>query len=812
MTQRPSVIQAFLAELKRRHVFRVTLVYGGTAFVVVEVADLVFPRLGLPEWTVTLVVALLLLGFPIALVLAWAFELTPAGVKRTGPAATGELEAVVAEPGHRRWPAGLLALAALFLLLAAVWFTGGREFFLADFERGAAVPATTDIPASATAVAVLPFAVQGGPDVAYLEEGIVNLLSTKLDGAGDLRSVNPRTLLRVVEREGLPPGDPEAGRRIAEEFGARLYLVGNLVEVGGRIQLDAELHDRDAGAGPIGQGAVEGDVDELFQLVDDLAARLLSRMSGGPAARVRRIAAVTTTSLPALKAFFGGEGLFRRAQFGAAVESFQRAVEEDSTFALAHYRLSLAAEWNFQDDLARQAAERAVRFSDRLADRDRRMLEAFLVRRRGANAEAERLYRSILGTHPDEMEAWLDLGEVLFHASPLYGRSFTASREALEKLLYFDPRHSTALIHLSRVVAYEGDHVALDTLVDRFMVLNPEPGRTLEIEALRAFAKRDAPEIEATSARLERAEDAGVALAVWAAAVYAGNLVGAERVARTLTAPHRSAEARRLGFAWLAHLKLAAGRWAEAKAQLAELGDLSEGIALEYRALLSNIPFVPVSPGELAELGSELSRLDPGAVIGSDNPSVVFTAHDRLHSLIRLYLLGRTRARSGDAAGAERYADELLTVELPRTAGSLAQDLAHSVRSQILLSEGRAAEALAELEQARMETWYGQTMASPFYSQVAERFARAELLRALGRSEEAIDWYANMVELSPFELPYLAMSHLRRAEIYDELGELDDAAEHYTRFVQLWKDADPEFQPQVASARQRLEELSAQNR
>ncbi len=136
-----------------------------------------------------------------------------------------------------------------------------------------------------------------------------------------------------------------------------------------------------------------------------------------------------------------------------------------------------------------------------------------------------------------------------------------------------------------------------------------------------------------------------------------------------------------------------------------------------------------------------------------------FTAHDRLHPLIRLYLLGLVRARLGDTA-ARRYAGELVGVELPRTAGSLAEDLARSVRARIL-REGRAAAALAELDGARMETWYGQTMASPLYSQVFERFVRAELLYQLGRLEE------------------------------------------------LWRDADPPLQPRVDAARARLADLRA---
>ncbi len=811
MTARISPIHAFLAELKRRHVFKVAAAYGATAFVVIEAADLVFPRLGLPDWTVTLVVALTLLGFPVALVLAWAFQLTPEGVKRSAPATAGELEAIVAEPRRRRWPSGILALAAVALLFTAVWFAGGRRLFAPDDRGGVA---TTESHALSSAVAVLPFTVQGRPELAYLREGMVNLLSTKLDGAGELRSVDPRTLLRFVERSNLGAGDPATAGAVADRFGAGLYVVGDLVEVSGRIQLAATMYDRKRGGEPIGQAAVEGDVDSLFALVDDLAAQLLSGMSGGPAARVRRIAAVTTASLPALKAFLEGEELFRRAQFGAAVDAFRRATRQDSLFALAHYRLSLAAEWNLQDDLAREAAEQAVRYSLRLADRDRRLLEAFLVRRRGANAEAERLYRSILGTNPDEMEAWLDLGEVLFHAGPLHGRSFSASREALEKVLEFDPRHSTALIHLSRVVAYEGDNTALDSLVDRFMALNPEPERTLELEALRAFALRDDAAIAATSARLERAEDLGVALAVWAVGVYARDLAGAEQIAAMLTAPHRSPEAKRLGRAWVAYLKLAAGKWTRARAELDKLAELDPGTALEHRALLSVIRFVPVNAAELERLAAELERLDPASVAVSNNPSVVFTAHDRLHPLIRLYALGLIRARLGDATAATRHAERLARLEVPRTAGSLPQDLAHSVRAQVQLagrdpqSRDPAARALAELEAARMETWYGQTMASPLYNQVFERFMRAELLLRLGRQQEALNWYANLVETSPFELPYLAVSYLRRAEVYDGLGQPEDARSHYARFIELWKDADPELQPEVAAARQRLEELA----
>ena len=97
----------FFAELKRRKVFRVTAVYGAASFGILQAADILFPRIGLPEWTVTLVAALALAGFPLALILSWAYERTPDGVQKTSPAVTGELEAIAAAPAKSRWPLGL---------------------------------------------------------------------------------------------------------------------------------------------------------------------------------------------------------------------------------------------------------------------------------------------------------------------------------------------------------------------------------------------------------------------------------------------------------------------------------------------------------------------------------------------------------------------------------------------------------------------------------------------------------------------------------------------------------------------------------
>ena len=99
--------QRFFAELKRRKVFRIAAVYGAVAFVILQVADILVPALHLPESFTTGIALLSILGFPVALVLAWAFESTSEGIQRTDVATTGELEAIVAQPPARRaWSAG----------------------------------------------------------------------------------------------------------------------------------------------------------------------------------------------------------------------------------------------------------------------------------------------------------------------------------------------------------------------------------------------------------------------------------------------------------------------------------------------------------------------------------------------------------------------------------------------------------------------------------------------------------------------------------------------------------------------------------
>jgi serine/threonine-protein kinase len=299
-------------------------------------------------------------------------------------------------------------------------------------------------PVSANRLAVLPFVVRGSGSLSYLAEGMVDLLSRDLDGVADLRTIDAGTILTAAApnvRGGAL--DVEQGRTVARRVGAGLYVLGSIHAVGGRVRIQAALYDG-AGAGTEAQthASVEGDSTELFEVVDRLSAQLL--VNRGPGTRLAETAAITTRSLAALKAYLEAERRLRAAslqpaKIDSAITMFQRAVTEDSTFALAHYRLAVAAGWANRPGMATAAAKRALTAGERLTGRDRRLLMAYVDFRRGAANSAEHQYREILRDYPDDLEAQFQLADVLYHYNPLRGRARGEARELFDQVLDLDP-------------------------------------------------------------------------------------------------------------------------------------------------------------------------------------------------------------------------------------------------------------------------------------------------------------------------------------------------------------------------------------
>lgn len=648
---------------------------------------------------------------------------------------------------------------------------------------------------SPTTVAVLPFDVRGSERLQYLGEGMVTLLGAALDGLGELSTADSRSLLTfLAERRA----DPALGRAAARHVGAGLFVLGDIVEADGNLGLAASLYDargRLLSTGRITAGSEGG----IYRAVEEIATQLVVHRSTDPAQEVARVAATTTSSLPALKAYLQGERELRLGRFSAAVDSFRAAVAIDTAFALAYYRLAIAAEWDQRTDLPEQAARQAARFTGRLTERTAALVEALRLWREGRFQEAGDQYRAILSRYPKDVEAWFQLGEVLFHSGPTVGQPASAANAAWRQVLALEPGNLFAALHLARAAGAEEDSAGLAPLVPAPPDLTgDEDRRVIELAAWRALVFRNPAEERRVLQAMRLPILSGTV--IWQLASYSRDLGASERYAR-----HLSSQMPELAHQLTHQLLLARGKWRAAAAGI-EAGAGIDGIPLVSRAYLASLPFVAVSREELARLRTALADWSPPH--SDDGPSGSAGYHHRIYPLLRLYLMGTLSVRLGDLTAATRHADELERVPDPAHGGSLGRDLVLGVRAMILRSNGDPAAALRFLERMRPVAARSE-LESPILSRALERFQRAGLLEELGRNDEAIRWYHSMAQLSPNELVFLAPARLGEARVQERLGHPHEAAAGYDRFAELWRDADPESQAMVFEAQRQAARLSA---
>jgi len=339
------------------------------------------------------------------------------------------------------------AVAALALLAIAAWLRSRAPALKLDPK----------------VVAVVPFRVTGADSsLTYLREGMLDLLATKLSGTGELRTVDPRTLLRAWRRAGGSAGsdvDRTGTLVLAREVGAGRLLEGEVIGTPRRLVLNATLRDA-AGRGEVRANA-EGPSDSLTSLVDRLAAQLLVLGAGE---QQHRLAALTTTSLPALRAYLDGRTAHRRGDYGAARALFVRAMDLDSSFAMAGLGYTMAAIWlgEYTDG---PGSLLAWRHRDRLSTRDLALLRYMLGRQYPLRSNAKENLadvEALVALAPDSPEAWAILGDQTYHFGPLVGMSDARERslQAYRRALALDSTYEPSFEHLSELHLDLGDTMA----------------------------------------------------------------------------------------------------------------------------------------------------------------------------------------------------------------------------------------------------------------------------------------------------------------------------------------------------------------
>jgi TolB-like protein len=322
----------FFAELKRRNVYKVAVAYAVVGWLLVQVATQVFPFFDIPNWAVRLVVLAIVIGFPIALVIAWAFELTPQGLKRTE-------EVDLAAQGSRK------SHAWIYIVIVGAAFSIGLIFIGRYTARSAAsavrAEATTGSSIPQKSIAVLPFEnLSNDKSAAYFADGIQDEILTKLASIADLKVISRTSTARYKSK-------PEDLRTVSQQLGVATVLEGSVQKAADKVRVNVQLIDAQADS-HLWAKTYDRDIKDVFAVESEVAQEIADSLQAKLSpAEASTLATAPTKDTAAYDLFLKGEFQLRAANVSLRPESFdeaiawyQQAIARDPNFALAMARLA----------------------------------------------------------------------------------------------------------------------------------------------------------------------------------------------------------------------------------------------------------------------------------------------------------------------------------------------------------------------------------------------------------------------------------------------------------------------------------------
>src|SRR5213596_3409039 len=347
----------FFAELKRRNVYKVAVGYAVVGWLLIQVATQVFPFFEIPNWAVRLAVLLIVVGFPIALVIAWAFELTPGGIKRTE-------EADRAYPGRSRGRAWVYVVISAGLLSAGLFFLG--RYTAPNEDKIGNVPAKS--------IAVLPFEnLSRDPDNAYFAEGIQDEILTRLAKVADLKVIS-RTSTQHFK--SAPDNLPQIGKQL----GVANILEGSVQKAADQVRVNVQLINAITDA-HVWADTYDRKLTDIFavesEIAKTIAETLQARLSGSEKSS---IAKTPTVNPEAYELYLKGRFFWNKrtgTDLRKAIDYFNQAIAKDPNYALAYVGLadsylllSSYAAVSPAESLppARSALKKALELDDSLAE------------------------------------------------------------------------------------------------------------------------------------------------------------------------------------------------------------------------------------------------------------------------------------------------------------------------------------------------------------------------------------------------------------------------------------------------------------
>jgi len=420
MSARPS----FFAELRRRNVYKVAAAYAVVGWLVMQVAATVVPALHLPEGLTTAVVVVVLLGFPIALVIAWAFEMTPEGMKRTANISPDEIRAM---------PYWSKRKFAAFVIGVVIIAAGLLAYQLLR------PPGSTVIASSSNkSIAVLPLLNESGdPKDEYFSDGLSEELIAALAQIRELKVIGRSSSFRFKERKEEP-------KVIGEKLGVATLLEGTVRKQGDRVRIVAELINAANGI-ELWSQTFDRELKDIFEVQEEIAAAVASSLKMTLLGSEERPAArPATQNTEAHNAYLLGHFHFQRRNvedYRKAVSHFDEAIRLDPSYALAYTERSEA--WTLIGDLTGQGKTAWPK----------------------ARSDAEQA----VAIAPDLAEAHGALGWVRFFTEWKFAEGLKELRRAKE----LSPSNPTANDLLTRVLVYLGNLPEAEKLARQAIELDP---------------------------------------------------------------------------------------------------------------------------------------------------------------------------------------------------------------------------------------------------------------------------------------------------------------------------------------------------
>ncbi|PYJ94583.1 MAG: hypothetical protein DME62_04220 [Verrucomicrobia bacterium] len=459
-------MNGFLEEVKRRKVYRVAAAYVIAAGGIIQLASAAFPAWELPNWALRLVIVLLLLGFPIALILAWAYDITAEGVRPT--------PAIAAPRSHRR-------RNVIMLVATGVAVSAAAGFFL--LPRVAAHKIDKSI-------AVLPFEnLSDEKQNAYFADGIQDDVLTNLSKIGDLK---------VISRTSVMPyrGKASNVREIGKTLGVSTILEGSVRRVGNRVRVNVQLINT-ANDEHMWAEDYDRDLTDVFAIQTDLSQKianeLRAKLSPSEKAQMTR---KPTENGEAYLAFVQGHNLscafedFEKLKQGEQL--FERAIELDPNFALAMARYSQLESWILHNNertverrqKARTLANRALQLQPELPEAHLALGFSYYY---GDNDFATALKEFEIAQRglPNESEVYLAIGAIQRRQG-----KWPESTASLEKAVSLNPKDMWSLQNLSFNYAMLRNYETADKTIDRALAVDPTALEPLEVKSKLAIAAR----------------------------------------------------------------------------------------------------------------------------------------------------------------------------------------------------------------------------------------------------------------------------------------------------------------------------------